>query len=126
MIGSGMETGAGGCGVAVGSVVLGGANVGSSVAVAVGVAVAGSAGVSVGTDVSVGVGGSVGWPVGVSATGTSPSFCAKTMDGFGSVISVNVKINTAADKIRYNGLDCLMGKSPVQAIKPMIIIDIDS
>jgi hypothetical protein len=118
-----MVTGAGGTTVSPGSTVSGrsevgvtvGASVGGSVGVAVGASVGGVVGVAVGTS----VGGSVGCPVGVSAAGA----CASTSDGLGSVRSANAKINTAAAKIKYKGLDCLMGKSPIQAIKPVIIKD---
>jgi hypothetical protein len=92
-----------------------GTSVGTSVGGVVGTSVGTSVGGVVGTSVGTSVGGSVGCPVGVSAAGT----CAKTSDGLGSVISVNVTINTAADKSKYKGLDCLMGNSPVHAIKPM-------
>jgi hypothetical protein len=68
VIGSGMETGAGGWGVSPGSTVSGGSEVigGESVGTPVGTPV----GTSVGTSVGTPVGGSVGCAVGVSAAGT--------------------------------------------------------
>lgn len=120
VIGSGIVTGAGGAGVSVGA---GGASVAVAVAVGgsagvVGVAVGGSAGVVGvavgGSVVAVDVGGSVGCVVGVSAEGS----CAKTCAGWDIRVNESIRHRTAPQKNKYKDLDCLMGDSPVQAIKP--------
>lgn len=115
VMGSGIETGAGGAGVAVGET---GVDVGSTVSgawVATVVAVGGTSVDVGGTSVAVGgtsVGTSVGCGVSVSAAGA----CAKTATGRGNVVNVSITNITAPERIKYNGLDFIMGDSPGWAI----------